>query len=330
MKSKNKEIIKKITSLPLLSLMYRLYKQYKNREYKTSYGQDHSNITFYVYGQDDDLGGLWWTVNKVVMHIAYAQDKGYVPVIDMQNYISQYQNKGDLHSVNTWERFFKQPCGYDLDDISSSKNVIIASKTPAPQPKYLMGNKDFYEDPQRLAYFRSVFKNNIFFSDDVQHYLDKLCNKILGDKKVLGVLCRGTDYLKLKPKGHPIQPEPIEVIDKCKLIMSEYGCTHIFIATEDIDILNMFKEEFSNNLLYIEQERASQNQIKDSQYLASVYHDSKCDKFDMGLNYLSATYLLSRCTCFIGGRTGGTKGVLLLRNNEEFDYLYIYNLGLYN
>ncbi len=31
---------------------------------------------FYIIGQDDTTGGLFWLVNKAVMHIAYAIEKG--------------------------------------------------------------------------------------------------------------------------------------------------------------------------------------------------------------------------------------------------------------
>lgn len=323
------DILRKLTTFPGISFLYKLYKKYKNREYRLSNGSDSPSLIFYVYGQDDDTGGLWWTINKVLMHIGYALDNGYIPVIDMKNFISQYQNDGDLYKLNLWERFFNQPFGYSLDDIKSSKNIIIASKKAAPKDYYLMGTRNFYENPARLAYFRSLFKDYIIFNDDVQTYLDNLCESKLGKNRVLGVLCRGTDYLKQKPKGHPVQPNPNDVIVKCKEIMELKQCSHLFLATEDIDILKAFISEFGEHLIYLEQERVSQNQLKKSQFLASINKKKKPDKFAMGLNYLAATYLLSKCSCFIGGRTGGTKGVLLLRNKDEFDYLYIYNLGMY-
>lgn len=322
-------LVQKATEMPVLSSFYRLYKRYKNREYKVSYGGENPNLTFYIYGQDDDRGGLWWTINKVLMHIGYAVDKGYIPVVDMQNYYSQYQNEGDLHNINTWERFFKQPCGYTLNDIKNSRNIIIASKIAAPQDFYLMGNQNFYDNPAKLAYFRTLFKNYIFFNNNVQGYLDDLVKNKLGSNRVLGVLCRGTDYLKLKPKGHPVQPDPNDVINKCKEIATMKDCSHVFLATEDKNILESFKIAFKDKLIYLEQERASQEQLDGNVYLASVYRNRNCDKYEMGLNYLAAIYLLSKCSCFIGGRTGGTKGVLLLRNQQDFDYTYIYNLGIY-
>ena len=51
------------------------------------------------------------------------------------------------------------------------------------------------------------------------------------------------------------------------------------------------------------------------------------NRHEDALNYLAAVYLLTQCNCFLGGRTGGTKGVLLAA--DGFDYVKIYDLGLY-
>ena len=61
--------------------------------------------------------------------------------------------------------------------------------------------------------------------------------------------------------------------------------------------------------------------------VVEVNRSMNVDRYKMGLNYLLSTYILSNCTAFIGGRTGGTKGVLLMNNG--FEYQHIYNLGFY-
>lgn len=57
--------------------------------------KQNADKTFYVIGWNDEGGGLFWIVNKVCMHIAYALDHGYIPVVDLKNYITQYTLKNE-------------------------------------------------------------------------------------------------------------------------------------------------------------------------------------------------------------------------------------------
>jgi hypothetical protein len=46
------------------------------------------------------------------------------------------------------------------------------------------------------------------------------------------------------------------------------------------------------------------------------------DKYLSGLEYLSSLNILSKCPCFIGGRTAGTIGVYLMTDGFEYDYTW--------
>ena len=110
--------------------------------------------------------------------------------------------------------------------------------------------------------------------------------------------------------------------------MKEHECSYIFLATEDKEILANFIEAFGEKLLYLPQRRYSQSDLHDKMYLAEAKDiDTSRNRIEDARTYLAAIYLLSKCNCFIGGRTGGTKGVLLMEH--QFEYKLIYNLGIY-
>ena len=303
-------------------------RKYKGRKKFVSYGKDNLDKIFYTIGFDDNSGGLSWFTHRVLMHIGYAIDHGYIPIVDMQNYISQYLEKGKLHKENAWEYYFEQPVGITLQDIENSKNIIISRKTPSPQKEYFMGN--FYNDKKRIAYFRSLFKKYIIINKSTQEYLSNEYEQILKNKgKVLGVLCRGTDYLLNRPSKHPIQPDPLDVIKRAEEALIECNCSHIFLATEDEDIYDYFREHFKDKLLVNQQRRISRKEMINISAVSIAKSKITRDKnnYLSGLEYLSAINLLSKCSCFIGGRTGGTKAVLLM--TDGFEYEYIYDLGYY-
>ncbi len=315
--------------LPFRKQLYKLKKSYLGKEKRVSYGLENPNISFYVIGQEDTCGGLFWLINKVVMHIGYAIDKGYIPVVDFLHYKTQYSTKENYGKINLWELFFEQPCGYNLEAIGNSKNIIINKMTPAPHKKYLMGQYEFYNQPKRIEYFRDIFHKYIKFNKTTKSILTKTYNDITkGETNIIGVLCRGTDYIILKPKGHPIQPSQEMVVEDVRNTMKKYNCRYVFLATEDEDIFQYFKQQFGQQLLFLEQERTSKNNMSGDKYLAQERElDKKRNPYDDAIKYLSAIYILSRCKCFIGGCTGGTKGVLLM--TKGFEYNKIYNLGLY-
>ena len=261
------------------------------------------------------------------MHIAYALDHGYIPVVDLKNYITQYTLKNE--KKNVWEIFFEQPAGYGLEDIKDSKNVIINRMTPAPAKKYLMGQIEFYDNQERISYFRNIFKKFIHPNNKTLDYIRNKEKQLFKDKgRVLGILCRGTDYVVAKPKNHPIQPDVSEIIKDAKKVMKEKQCNYVFVATEDKDILDVLKAEFGDKLLFLDQRRYSGKDMQSDQVLAQIKKkDKERNPIKDALDYFAAVYLLTRCCCFIGGRTGGTKGVLLM--NDGFEYKKIYDLGLY-
>lgn len=317
----------KITIARWLGPISSLYFKLKLRERKKSWGPENEDKTFYVIGSNNRNGGLWWLVNITLNHLNYADEKGYIPVVDYKNYWTQYTTRESYRKDNVWEYFFAQPGGYSLEQISKSKNIIINKKDASPEDKYLMGH--FYDDPPRIERFRYLFRKYIKFNEETRDYLDNLCNSVIGDKRTVGVLCRGTDYVMVKPKNHPIQPDTETVIEDTRKVMKEYCCTHVFIATEDQDILDSFKTEFGECLLYLEQERLSKKGMGKDSWLADEKkkHNIEQNKRKAGLDYMAATYILSRCTCYIGGRTGGSKGVLIMTKGFEFEKTY--NLGLY-
>lgn len=310
--------------------LYNWYKTYKHRQRRISNGSKFPEQTFYLIGYDDPNGGLFWLMNKALMHIAYAEEKGWISIIDLQSYITQYTRPEMKGKTNIWEMFFKQPYGYTLADVSEAKNIVINKLEPSPTPKYLMGQDAFYNNAERIRFFRDLYQKHIHFNENTEKYLLDIKNKVFGNRKnIIGVLCRGTDYTSLKPKGHPIQPTPQMVIEDTKEAMKHYNCDTVFLATEDQDILNIFQSHFGSHLLYIEQERFCQKNISKGELLAETRRRTipNFDPYTAALQYLSAIWLLTQCDCFIGGRTGGTKGVLIM--SQGFKYQYIYNLGIY-
>ena len=185
---------------------------------------------------------------------------------------------------------------------------------------------EFLTNPYSLQYWRDICKKYIRFNPEISDSLNKRKEEILDSRegKKLGILCRGTDYINLKPIGHPIQPTIDIVINKAKCLMKEKKCEYIFLATEDSDILKRFQAEFGYYVLVNQSTRFSDTK---GRFLSEIMEEKKVEKYESGLNYLTSIYLLSQCDYLIAGRVSGLLGALLM--NESYKYQYFWNYGSY-
>lgn len=265
--------------------------------------------------------GLFSYVITNIGNINKALKRNQIPIIDMQSYKNPFLNENEVGKVNSWELYFEQPCNVTISDVDVNECDEITSVN-RNRPNDSMR---FFLNKRVSHYWNDLAKKYLRLNEKTKKYIDDQQKKYFNtDDKVLGILCRGTDYINLRPFRHPVQPSSKMVIEKAKKVMNEKKCNKIFLATEDENILNEFKSEFGNSLIYINQKRFSNTENK---YLSEIEFNRKNDSYLKGLEYLTSIVLLSRCNCFIAGRTSGTIGVMLMTNG--FEYTYFWDLGRY-
>lgn len=258
--------------------------------------------------------------------IDYALRNDYIPVIDMKNYENTFHRKDEVGKINTWEYYFKQPCGVSLDEALSSKNVrYVWNDIPEFHPNESL---DFLYNQTIVDYYRNIASKYLLFNDDIQEYLDEMRIRFINDnvlkgQRVLGVLARGTDYTKLKPYFHPIQPSVDEIIAKVNLYRKKYDCSKIYVATEDAKILEKLRQEYGNDLLFTNQKRIYDTDT----YLNYNNEFTQRTPMERGLDNLLSIYLLSLCNGIVAGRTSGTVGAFIMQ--KGFEFKYVFSIGRY-
>lgn len=298
------------------------YTRWKWRERKISYGEENPDKTFFVIRRASCKIGLFSYVMTNMGLVDYALKKGYIPVIDMQNAENTYLEANQVGNVNAWEFYFKQPMGYCLKDIASSKNIIlsdgmITEKNDFPDG-HIVGEQD------ELIRWRGVFQKYFRIEENLLKEFQTKKKNLFKDNRILGVLARGTDYVNARPLNHPVQPTVTQIIEKAIEVMEQYLCTYIFLATEDEIIYNAMKKQFGDKLLTVETIRYT---TSGNQNINDMHSDRKADKFLKGKEYLMAVWLLSECNCLVAGNVGGTQGALLM--SQGYEYSYVFDLGLY-
>lgn len=159
------------------------------------------------------------------------------------------------------------------------------------------------------------------FAEEMKEYAEA----IIGGRKTLGVLARGTDYVTMNlgaDRAHARADQMITVIDKW---IKEDGYEKIFLATEDQDNFDKIKAAFPGKVIAISQERMSVKDMKKKGAALIYEFEQKSNQGqayadaleDTTVNYFYALYILSKCDAFLcSGQCNGWDTVRSLRGGK--------------
>ena len=162
----------------------------------------------YIVACPFDGNGLFSIFLVCLTHIFYAFKNGYIPIVDLKHYKNRYFKEGGIFKDNVWEYYFKQPSGLSLENIDKSDFSIIEHNEDNIKPyiNILMGNtKKCLQNKKTVS--EEKFFEKIELADEIKEYFEKEFDRLVKGEDFLGIICRGTDYVNLRPEGHQIQPE---------------------------------------------------------------------------------------------------------------------------
>ena len=85
------------------------------------------NQTYFIIRRSFRNIGLCTHLCVYISFIAYALQRGWIPVIDMKNYPNIYLEDSEIGVSNAWEKFFRQPLDVRLEDIPRNARKIYSS-----------------------------------------------------------------------------------------------------------------------------------------------------------------------------------------------------------
>lgn len=302
-------------------------RKYKLREIHNPNGM-HPDKTFYIVWRDDPSTGIASNIIVLLGQLLYADTMGYTPVVDMKTYKNSLVSTSNVGALNGWEIFFEQPCGFSLEDAYSGKNILIDG--------CIDGGKVHHPDiethnhsPKELLKWRKLFMKYIRFNREMEKYIeDKFIELFPKGEKILGVKLRGTDYVKKRPCGHPVQPDLPTALAECKKVLKERSCGRIFLATEDRGIRGGFMSdpELKDKIITLKHDTLFDPDTG-KKYVAELIKDDQAVLTDTARNYLTEMALLSKCDCFLAGQTSGSTLAALM--SPGFEYACYFDLGKY-
>lgn len=294
-------------------------------EKRMSFGNLNEDKTIYIIRpRVDCVEGLMSLFLNVIKQIWYAEKKGYIPVVDFKNYKTQYKDPNQQID-NVWEYYFEQPSNISLDEAYKSHKVILSGLTALMKTDKFLDQKF---DEESLFLSRKFIDKYINFSTNTKDFFYQIKIDVNFDK-TLGLYLRGTDYVKLRPAGHPVQPSAEDAIKMADTMMKRFDLEYVFLVTEDYEIYKKIKQHFQKKLIIVSFDSFITSYKGDS-FLSlekSVLSQLSSSPYQRGLNYLTKLYILSKCKCFVGGNTCGSWAANVF--SKGYDESYIFDLGLY-
>lgn len=284
-------------------------------------GTEEKNKKYLIIRPQSVTEGLLSSYYSVLAWVIWAQKNRCIPYVDFNSKDCQYYVERCINNThNAWEYYFQQPQkNLTLDQVMKKKNVIISGWTLTKKISPI--NKNLAS--VRNEYMLSMTRDRMCVQPYIKNIVDMYSKENFNGKQVLGVFIRGTDYVSLRPSGHPIQPDISDVIKKIREYLMLYNIDKIFVVTEDKEYYLKIRNSFEN-MVFTRGYEFAEN-YKANEYISDSFQD---DPYERGLNYLIKTILLTRCNYLISSITNGSLFMYGMKEGE-FEDSYWFDLGLY-
>ena len=285
---------------------------------------DYDNYTFAIIRDACYFCGLISFYIHYLGCISTFLSKGYIPIIDLSfpNIINGFNSS--LYNKNPWELFFNQPLGFSLMNVINKAKKIKYFNCIVPYSIYEI--HDIYKNKASLDFYHNLSIKYLSIKNEIIKEANNIRKKLFNNSNnILGVLARGTDYIALRPKSHPIPPTVDDIFLDIETLNKTYNYDFIFLTTEDDIIRDKFKNKFGSKLKIFNVNKNITYNYKAKEYLC--YNKNINGNLNYNKVYLINIIILSKCTDIISAKTGGAIGTFILSNG--FRNNKIYNLGYY-
>lgn len=328
------EYCKKLKYIGFAGIYHRMMYKWISRERHESYGAKNPQDIFYVIRGIDHMCKHYCGVplnllaihSYVLSHLLYAQQKGYLPIIDQRHDPVNNRESYPINGTdNPWEYFWCQPIPYTLDEVYASQRVIL-SKQSWYEPGNLGYSVEAHQNIEIIQAYQRI-SAQVPLNSVTRQYIDSWKDKLFSDRgKILGVSLRRGGHAKADhcyAPNHPIQPEPEELAAIVAKRLKEWNMDAVFLTTEEELYIELFRNIFGDRLICLPRVRyhgwRAYPSDQDPLYLPG-------QRYQTALDYLTEMELLSVCSGLIGSITSGLR-YAIIQNNGKFEHLEILDCG---
>lgn len=329
MKSILKYRVKSIVPKQIWYSMANLRKIQRNMyflEQNKTFGNLNEDKTIYVIRRRPPAAGMFSNVNHVLQGLIYSDKNRMVPVVDMENYSTEYSQFRKIHgSRNAWNYFFKPVSKINVKEAYKSRNVVLSDGSRILKNHFMSGrNLTFALESNFLSEAHLIYSKYISLNNFAEAFIDYTHSSLeIKANTTLGVFLRGGDYSN-RPTGHPIQPRIEEVISDISNYLENYGLKQIFLSTDDEKIRKQIVDRFGNLVLQSIRLDSEKSEAKFLRQKFAIPDGSVA----RNMSYLSEIYTLARLDFNLSSLSNGS-AILYIINGNQFQNQKLYFYGVY-
>lgn len=275
---------------------------------------------YYIIRRKTPWAGFYANYLHVAGHTVYALKKGYIPVVDMQNYPTLYNEKGlFMGTYNAWEYFFKQPGRVSIETAIESKNYILSDfSTMREYIPYRDGNSYFEIEWEKSKPIIDVIFEKLQPRKEIMDEVDDFFRTHCENKKVLGIHYRGTDK-KVEVKNHFLSAPLTNYLRSVEECMLDFKPDIILLCTDDQEAISFFSQKYPGGVVFSNAFRAEIGDVEGIHLKKNVNREHH--NYLLGKEVIMDVMLLARCNYFVFSHSNVATSVMLI-NNRKFEKTY--------
>lgn len=292
------------------------------------YGNENMDKVFYDILVGDETKGFCSAVRDTLYFLLYADSLGFVPYIHFTDNIPYHEDHAVNGATNAFEYYFKQPAQITYDELIKSCKVAKAENLHRDGVFPLLGIEKpvaYYSDNLEVIDICAKMYHKYFVLNDlVQKKLNKDMEAIV-KPGLVGVHYRGTDF-KVGYNGHPVAVQFERHIQETEKLLNTGKYSGVFLATEDGDVINIFKEKFGDRLFMY-------NDVVRGTGETNAYNmknERPNHHYLLGYEVMRDYYTLATCDAFVTSMSGVGITTQIVKKSQkgEFDTVIMLDAGI--
>lgn len=270
----------------------------------------------YFIDMKESHSGFFADHNRLLSLLYFADIYGLKPVVQYSSgycYAEEHPVNG---TENPFEYYFKQPGGISLEEMKEYKCVLCSRKENGNAVISIKGGTGGYDRSERyIDEMARITAKYIHLNEKIGRQFEQEIGDLLKGKNTLAVHVRGTDF-KQNFNGHPVQVEISEYLETTKKIFDEGAYERVFLATDDLEALELFKSKFKENLLYYED-------VVRSKGIDTVMHSEATREnhhYLLGVEVLRDMYTLASCNGLVAGLSQVSFAARIQKKSSGINY----------
>lgn len=240
--------------------------------------------------------GFFAEYRRMLNYLYYADQLHLIPYLDYtQDYT--YAEDHPVHGhTNPFEYYYEQPC-VQAADLTSYRYELTNRECDLNYSSALKPENGYDLSEEYILAIADIIRRYIRPNAETQAMMRE-AETFLGGRKTLGVHVRLTDF-RQNYYGHPTCITPDQHLRAARDAVEQYGFERVFLATDDVETVETFREAFGNSLLTYEDVTRSDGRVS----VAFSQGTRENHHYLLGLEVLRDMYTLSICDGLIAGKS---------------------------